>query len=122
MTDPLDPASTNAFISAVGWLERTLLGTVAIDVAIIAVASIGFLMLTGRIDLRRAAHVVFGCFIIFGASNIAHEIVSVLSGSGSASEAAHPPPQPPALPQLPDNLKANATRYDPYAGAASPPR
>ena len=34
-------------VSAVRWLQGTLLGTVATVVAVIAVASVGFLMLTG---------------------------------------------------------------------------
>jgi hypothetical protein len=53
-----------------GWLEGTLLGTIATIVAVISVASIGFMALTGRVGLRRAATVILGCFILFGASSI----------------------------------------------------
>ena len=120
MTDPIDSSGSNAFASAVGWLEGALAGSIATTIAIIAVASIGFLMLTGRIDVSRAAQVVFGCFIIFGASTIAQGIIGAVSGSGTGPEVARAPPppvsQPPAYP------KANATPYDPYAGAALPPR
>ena len=66
-----DSPGKNAIASAVGWFQGALLGSIATIVAIIAIASVGFLMLTGRIDIRRAARVVFGCFIIFGASTIA---------------------------------------------------
>jgi type IV secretory pathway VirB2 component (pilin) len=42
------------------WLQGTLLGTVATTIAVIAVASMGFLMLAGRIDWRRGVTVVVG--------------------------------------------------------------
>jgi len=54
MTDVPDLSDTNALTAALAWLQGTLLGTVATTVAIIAVAAVGFLMLTGRIDVRRA--------------------------------------------------------------------
>jgi type IV secretory pathway VirB2 component (pilin) len=116
-------AGSNAITSAVGWLEGTLLGPVASIVAIIAVASVGLLLMTGRVDIRRAAQVVFGCFIIFGASTIASGIVGAVNGSGTtAPEIAAAPPPPPLPPQPPAYPKANSTPYDPYAGAALPPR
>ena len=74
MSPDLDSYSTNAIASAAIWLQSTLLGTIATTVAVIAVASVGFLMLAGRIDVRRGAQVVLGCFVIFGASTIANGI------------------------------------------------
>ena len=65
-----DPAGSGVLVSAVRWLQGTLLGTVATVVAIIAVASVGFLMLTGRINWRYGATVILGCFILFGAASI----------------------------------------------------
>lgn len=65
-----DPAGSGVLVSAVRWLQGTLLGTVATVVAIIAVASVGFLMLTGRINWRYGATVIVGCFILFGAASI----------------------------------------------------
>ena len=65
-----DPQGSGAIVSAVRWLEGTLLGTVATVVAVIAVASVGFLMLTGRINWRYGATVILGCFILFGAASI----------------------------------------------------
>lgn len=119
----LDLAGSSATTSAVGSLEGTLLGSVATTVAIIAVASIGLLMLTGRVDVRRAAQVVFGCFIVFGASTIASGILGALNGTGAAApEFASTPPPPLLPPQTPAYPKANSTPYDPYAGAALPPR
>ena len=36
------------------------------SVAVIAVALVGFMMLTGRINWRFGATVIIGCFILFG--------------------------------------------------------
>ena len=71
-----DPAGAGALGNAVRWLQGTLLGTVATVVAVIAVASVGFLMLTGRINWRYGATVIIGCFILFGAASIVAGIQS----------------------------------------------
>ena len=71
-----DPAGSGVLVSAVRWLQGTLLGTVATVVAIIAVAAVGFMMLTGRINWRYGATVIIGCFILFGAASIVAGIQS----------------------------------------------
>lgn len=71
-----DPAGSGAIVGAVRWLQGTLLGTVATVAAVIAVAAIGFLMLTGRMNWRYGAVVVLGCFILFGAASIVGGIQS----------------------------------------------
>lgn len=65
-----DPAGSGVLVSAVNWLQGTLLGTIATVVAVIAVAAVGFMMLTGRINWRYGVTVVLGCFILFGAASI----------------------------------------------------
>src|SRR5262245_63631885 len=65
-----DPAGSGPIVNALAWLQGTLLGTVATVAAIIAVASVGFLMLTGRMNWRYGATVILGCFILFGAASI----------------------------------------------------
>ncbi len=65
-----DPNGSGPIVSAVRWLQGTLLGTMATVVAVIAVAVVGFMMLTGRINWRYGATVVLGCFIVFGAASI----------------------------------------------------
>ena len=66
----VDPAGSGVIVSALQWLQNTLLGTVATVVAVIAVAVVGFMMLTGRINWRYGATVIVGCFILFGAASI----------------------------------------------------
>jgi type IV secretion system protein VirB2 len=65
-----DPQGSGVLVSAVNWLSGTLLGTIATVVAVIAVAAVGFMMLTGRINWRYGVTVILGCFILFGASSI----------------------------------------------------
>jgi type IV secretion system protein VirB2 len=77
-----DPEGSGAIVNAVRWLQGTLLGTVATVVAVIAIASVGFLMLTGRINWRYGATVILGCFILFGAASIVAGIQSTSSLGG----------------------------------------
>lgn len=113
---------TNPFGSALGWIEGTVLGTVATVVAVIAVAAVGFMMLSGRIDVRRSTQVILGCFIIFGASTIAGGVQATVFGSNSerAEPSELPPPPPQVIPQT--SGQTPASTYDPYAGAAVPQR
>jgi type IV secretion system protein VirB2 len=74
-----DPAGSGVLVSAVNWLQGTLLGTIATVVAVIAVAAVGFMMLTGRINWRYGVTVILGCFILFGASSIVAGIHSTAS-------------------------------------------
>ena len=75
-----DPEGAGVIIGAMDWLQGTLLGTVATVAAVIAVASVGFMMLTGRIDWRRGAIVILGCFVLFGAASIVAGIRSAAGG------------------------------------------
>ena len=76
-----DPEGSGAIVNAFEWLQSTLLGTVATVAAVIAIAAVGFMMLTGRMDWRRGAIVILGCFILFGAGSIVAGIQSA-AGSG----------------------------------------
>jgi type IV secretory pathway VirB2 component (pilin) len=75
-----DPAGSSPLIAALDWVQGTLLGNLATTAAVIAVAAVGFLMLTGRMDWRRGLTVVIGCFIIFGAVSIVAGIRSLSGG------------------------------------------
>mgnify|MGYP001553605119 CR=1 FL=1 len=75
-----DPAGSSPLIAALDWVQGTLLGNLATTAAVIAVAAVGFLMLTGRMDWRRGLTVVIGCFIVFGAVSIVAGIRSLAGG------------------------------------------
>lgn len=77
-----DPAGSGPIVGAVAWIQGTLLGTVATVVAVIAVAFVGFMMLSGRMNWRYGATVILGCFILFGAA-------SIVAGIQSAAVAGH---------------------------------
>ena len=77
-----NPEGSGVLVRAVQWMQGTLLGTIATVVAVIAVASVGFLMLTGRINWRYGATVILGCFILFGAASI---VAGIQSTAGYAN-------------------------------------
>lgn len=113
---------SSVIAAAMDWLQSIFVGDVATAIAVVAVAGFGLLLLTGRLPKRRGVQLIVGCFIIFGAPSIAAGILMALNidsdprvvepvnSPPTAIVAAAPPPQSPAVP------------YDPYAGAALPPR
>lgn len=74
-----DPAGSGPILSALDWIQGTLLGNVATAVAVIAVAVVGLMMLTGRIHWRFGATVILGCFVLFGATTI---VAGIRSAAG----------------------------------------
>ena len=72
-------AGSGPIENAVYWIQGTMLGNVATAVAVMAVAAVGFMMLTGRINWRFGATVILGCFVIFGAATI---VAGIQSASG----------------------------------------
>lgn len=112
-----DPDGSGALVGALGWLQGTLLGTVATTIAVIAVASVGFLMLAGRIEWRRGVTVVVGCFVLFGAMSIVAGI------RGLAADNVEPPAIPAyvAPPPVVRPSPVPTVMYDPYAGASVRP-
>ena len=76
-----DPQGSGPILAALSWLQGTLLGNLATAAAVIAVAMVGFMMLTGRLNWRFGATVVLGCFILFGSA----AIVSGIQGAASAA-------------------------------------
>jgi hypothetical protein len=101
--------------TAVDWVGAVLLGQAATSLAIMAVASIGFLTLSGRLPARRGAGVILGCFVIFSAGGIASGLLSAASRSGGRESIAAAAPPAAYVPTVP-----KAAPYDPYSGAAVP--
>lgn len=71
-----DPQGSGPIVAALAWMQGTLLGNVATAVAVMAVAAVGFMMLTGRMNWRFGATVIVGCFVLFGAASIVSGIQS----------------------------------------------
>lgn len=74
-----NPQGSGPILAALGWLQGTLMGNFATMAAVIAVAMVGFGMLTGRINWRFGATVILGCFILFGAGAIVSGIQAAAS-------------------------------------------
>ena len=106
---------TSPLVGAVQWIEALLLGPLALALGTIAVAAFGFLMLSGRVDVRTGARIVIGCFILFGARSIA---TGLQSGAAGLSTREVTYPAVPATVARPASQEVPA--YDPFAGAAAP--
>ncbi|MHA6318343.1 TrbC/VirB2 family protein [Altererythrobacter sp. CAU 1778] len=76
-----DPQGSGPIVAALGWMQGTMLGNVATAVAVMAVAAVGFMMLTGRMNWRFGATVIVGCFILFGAASIVSGIQAAAGGA-----------------------------------------
>jgi type IV secretion system protein VirB2 len=110
-----DAPRSPVLADAMTWLTGTLLGTVATGLCVLAVATVGFMMLTGRLPIREGGRVVLGCFVLLGASSIAIELRSVADGAGIV--------QRQAVEAVPASVTAPRrelppSNYDPYAGAS----
>lgn len=97
------------------FIEGFLSGGIATSVAALAVAAVGFHMMSGRVSMRNALRVVVGCFILFGAPLIVGDLMEYVRGNEVAPmyplviEATPPPP----LPQAPARPRSNP--FDPNA-------
>lgn len=65
--------------SALLFMQSILLGPIATALAVMAVAGVGFMMLTGRMNWRYGATVIIGVFIIFGAPRL---VATIAGGAG----------------------------------------
>jgi type IV secretory pathway VirB2 component (pilin) len=119
LSDPYPQSS--ALVAAVMWARDVALGSLATAVAIIAVATIGYGMLTGRVNFRRGATVLAGCFILFGAATIAEGLRYASDGAELASVPTAIRPLPPPVIPAPQPARPPQP-YDPYAGASVPSR
>lgn len=115
----VDPPADSPIGDDIAWVQGTALGSTATVVAILAVAAIGLLMLTGRLGLRRGVTVVLGCFILFGAEGIAQMMTRLPEAASQPAVLGRPPT--PVPPRLPPATAHSPSAYDPYAGASVPP-
>jgi type IV secretory pathway VirB2 component (pilin) len=110
-----DALRTSVISNAANLISDFIFGPLATAIAVIAIASVGLAMLSGRVDIRRGLSVLFGCFLIFGARGIADGLrSSAISESQQSISAVSPPPNYPMPPPTSAN---NANAFDPYAGA-----
>jgi type IV secretory pathway VirB2 component (pilin) len=116
-TSLTDPPLDSPIADGVAWVQAATLGSTATAIAVIAVAAIGLLALSGRIELRRSVSVVIGSFLLFGAAGLA----SGLTGGGTESLGGVATKDNSA--PLKSSLISSGRQsdvYDPYAGASVP--
>lgn len=110
----LEPDGGSAFGSAIEWINGVLMGELAAMLSVIAVAIVGFTLLTGQLNLRLGGRVVLGIFVLLGAPVIAAAF------SASWSAIAGPAPVPVEVYANAEPLRTDLppADYDPYAGAS----
>lgn len=113
--------SNGALVGAADWIGALLTGSIAITVATLAIAAVGFLMLTGRVPVGRAGPIVLGCFILFSAQVIGRGLAG-LQHDGIAAAMVDPTvARAPALAPAYQPTTPRFEQKDPFAGAAVPP-
>ena len=70
MNPQLNPQGSGPILASIEWVQGTLLGNAATAAAVIAIAIVGFMMLSGRLNWRHGITVIVGCFVLFGAAAI----------------------------------------------------
>ena len=98
--------------AAINWLTQLATGTAAVMLCVIAIATIGLMMLGGRLNLRRGARIILGCFVLLGAPAIASGLMSI------GEDGATPPPPPVQTAPIEPRLELPPSNYDPYARAS----
>lgn len=113
-----DPPVHNPIADGVAWVQGAAIGSVATTVAVVAVAAMGLLMLSGRLELRRGLTLVLGCFILFGAGSIGTAITggTIVEVTPTTANAWASRPLTSTTPAA----GPSETSYDPYAGASVP--
>lgn len=106
--------------SATQWVTGLASGSMASALLTLAIAGIGFGMLSGRLPIRRAGLVIVGCFIFIGAPTIALALMGWTDGEARVAENSSEIFNPTTELQ-PAQTEIVQEGYDPYAGAALAP-
>lgn len=101
--------------AASDWTRGLLGGSLATSLCVIAIAILGFLLLTGRLRVRRSVEVVLGCFLLVGAGLLAVQLQQLAGGAVGSGAAGR---ETIILPQATPTQAPPPASYDPYAGAS----
>jgi len=108
----LSHSEASPIASSLEWINGVLFGQLAVGLCVIAVAFVGFAILTGRWPLRLGFRVILGCFVLLGAPVIAAGFVGMFKEQPVVVAVA-----PQAQIDSPRE-KLEPAEYDPYAGAS----
>lgn len=106
-----------SLVTASHWLVALITGSIATTLLTLAIASLGFAMLTGRLPLKRAGMTILGCFLFLGASSTAAALMQ-WSGSETPVDRADAEIFNPTVELKSERKVVLPDNYDPYAGAA----
>lgn len=115
-------AGENGVTEASTWLIQTAQGPLAVSLAVIAVAGIGFALLLGHLPLKNIGKRFIGVFLLLGAAGLASSLLSLarshdnLPAGASTSVLGGPPVAGPGT------KPGEPPPEDPYAGASVPIR
>jgi type IV secretory pathway VirB2 component (pilin) len=121
MTPETSLPPANAVALAMRWIESIVTGSLAMSVAVICVGAFGLMLMSGHVPRRRGAQLIIGCFIIFGASAIANGLSAMMFSRSEAPMAVLAAPSL-SVRSVPPRTSPPLPPFDPYAGAAVPPR
>lgn len=107
----LNDTQSTPIATSLEWIDGVLFGPVAIGLCVLAVAFVGFAMLTGRLPVRQGALVMVGTFILLGAPMIAAGLMTTVEGGNE------PPPPAPVSEDLQPREELPPASRDPYSGA-----
>ena len=88
------PPAAPVLPAAAQWLSSALLGSVAVSLCVLAVAFVGFALMSGRLAVREGVRVALGCFVVLGAPAIALGLESVTDGTVAPAPAQVEQPAP----------------------------
>ena len=108
-----DAPTSSPIEAAVGWIGAVLIGELALGLCVLAVAFVGFLMMSGRVPIKTGMRVAVGCFVILGAPSIAVGFLGAWDTSFPTVPTVSPIAADPATAREPPPAD-----YDPYAGAS----
>jgi type IV secretory pathway VirB2 component (pilin) len=110
-----DKPAQPVFGEASEWTQGLLGGSLATSLCVIAIAILGPLLLTGRLQVRRSVEVVLGCFLLLGVGRLAAELQQLAGGIMGAGEAGG---EQIIIPEAAVTSPPPAANYDHYAGAS----
>lgn len=114
--------SANGITEASSWLIETVQGPLALSIAVIAVAGIGFALLKGHLPIQDIGRRFVGVFVLMGAAGLASSFLSIArSHDNVPAHASTSVLGAPSINQQ-STTPSQLPPEDPYAGASVPIR
>ena len=113
MHSPFDRSTERPIEDSANWMSSFVVGELAVTLCVVAVAFLGFLLLSGRIAVRRGITVLLGSFVVLGAPIIAAAFTGLARNGGTWDYQLYVGDS-----TTPVGRELPTATYDPYAGAS----